>query len=411
MSKKLTEISPDLAIPGFNVKVKNAHSCKVRSQDGRYEFSVEIDESRFYPLAISGNSVSEPWRLRLGSWEASGIEYTTDADDVIIHLAKSLKLMDQLSSEGFSAKIDGRSLVLSHPSKPGYQLHMGLGTRKIVPLKNTSLYTWVDYYGPAYDADSNTKWQLNGIDNSRLIVTNKGLEELAQEIKTRVLSMGEEKNPRITQWVSEEIEKELRTQGFTFIPKPEKAIVEFSHPSGLSGTLSFAPFTADGVFVLNPKYPNLQFPTDIEREKVVLFTLDRRNYREPYTKAFLAKEPQQVIDEIWGFLALRLVYQDVCNAWKSDLIVPRLRHSKMLLVNTELDDKHIILELARENDKLVLRGLGEKLSYPILDTPTVVDTEAITRTIVERAEKYVQEFSQKTGYIHSKVVEVPELDF
>jgi hypothetical protein len=64
-----------------------------------------------------------------------------------------------------------------------------------------------------------------------------------------------------------------------------------------------------------------------------------------------------------------------------------------------------------EKDKLVLRGMGAELFYPILDTTTVVDTEAITRTIVERAEKHVQEFSQKTGYIHSKVVEAPELDF
>jgi hypothetical protein len=411
MSKKLTEISPDLTIPGFDVKVKNPHSCQVRSQDGRYEFSVEINEGRELPLKIYGNIVSKPKGFRLGAWKGC-MEYTTDADDAITQVANLLKLMDKLSSEGFSAKIDDGALVLSHPFKPDYNLRMSLADgRKIVPLKNTSLYTYVEYCGPAYDTKSNTKWQLDGIDNGRLIVTNKGLEELAEELKARVLSLGEEKDPRITQWVSEEIEKELRSQGFTFTPKPEKGIVDFFHPVGLSGSLSFAPFTV-GDLDLNPKYSSLQFPTDIGTEKVVLFTCDRPNYREPYTKGFLDKEPQNVIDEFRRLLALRLAYQDVCKTWKSDLLVPKLRHSKILLVNPELDgNESIILELAREKDKLVLRGMGEELSYPILDTPTVVDTEAITRAIVERAEKHVQEFSQKTGYIFSQVVEVPELDF
>jgi hypothetical protein len=413
MNKKPTEISPDLTIPGFDVTVHNPHSCQVRSQDGRYKFSVKIDESGEYPLIISGNIVSDTWGSRLGSWKASGIEYTTDADDVITQVANSLKLMDQLSSEGFSAKIEKSFLVLSNPAKPGYQLRMSIfDARKIVDLKNTSLYTWVQYYGPAYDAKANTKWQLDDINNERLIVTNKGLEELAEELKARVLSMGEEKDPRITQWVSEEIEKELRSQGFTFASKPEKGIVEFSHPSGLSGSLSFAPFTVGYGFDLNPRYPNTQFPTDIGTKKVVLFTLDRRKYREPYTKGFLAEEPEEVIHEFRRCLAIPLVHQEVGQAWKSDLLVPKLRHSKMLLVNPELDgNESIILELTQEKDKLVLSGMGEELSYPILDTPTVVDTEAITRAIVERAEKHVQEFSQKTGYIFSQVVEVPELDF
>jgi hypothetical protein len=411
MKNEPTKISPDLTIPGFDVTVHNPHSCQVRSQDGRYEFSVEINKSHEFPLKIYGNILSKSWRLRLGTWDVEGIEFITDADDAITQFATLLKLMNKLSSEGFSAKIESGFLVLSNPAKPGYQLHMGLGSRKIVPLKNTSLYTWVEYRGPAYDKKINAKWQLDGINNERLIVTNKGLEELAQELKARVLSLGEEKDPRITQWVSEEIEKELRSQGFTFASKPEKGIVEFSHPSGLSGSLSFAPFTV-GVFDLNPRYPNTQFPTDIGTEKVVLFTLDRRKYREPYTKGFLAEEPEEVIDEFRRCLAIPLVHQEVGQAWKSDLLVPKLIQSKMCLVNTELvGNESIILELTQEKDKLVLRGMGEELSYPILDTPTVVDTEAITRAIVERAEKHVQEFSQKTGYIHSKVVEVPELDF
>jgi hypothetical protein len=253
MSKKLTEISPDLTIPGFDVKVKNPHSCQVRSQDGRYEFSVKINEGRELPLTISGNIVSEPQSFHLGAWKGC-MEYTTNADDAITHVANCLKLMDQLSSEGFSAEIKENWLVLSHPSKPGYHLSMKLADgRKIVPLKNTSLYTLVEYYGPAYGEEAETKWKLNSsIYNWKIIVTNKGLEELAQEIKARILSMGEEKDHRITQWVSEEIEKELNSQGFTFAPKPEKGFVKFSHPSGLSGSLSFAPFTV-GDLDLNPK--------------------------------------------------------------------------------------------------------------------------------------------------------------
>jgi hypothetical protein len=392
MSKKLTEISPDLTIPGFDVKVHSPHSCQVKSKDGWYEFSVEIDESCEYPLTISGNIVSKPWSFRLGAWKG-GSEYTTDADDVITLVANLLKLMDKLSSEGFSAKIKGEWLVLSHPSKPDYKLRMALAdARKIVPLKNTSLYTEVEYCGPAYDEEANRKCKLDwSIENSRLVVTNKDFEELAQELKARVLSLGEGKDPRIAQWVSEEIEKELHLQGFSFSPKSEKGIVDFFHPVGLSGTLSFAPFTVGYKYNFNSKYPNLQFPTDEEKRKVVLFTLVRHKYREPYTKGFLAEEPEEVIHEFRRLLALRLVYQEVSHAWKSDLLVPKLRESRMLLVNPELaGNESIILELTQENSKFVLKGMGEELSYPILDTPTVVDTEAITRAIVERAEEYVQ---------------------
>jgi hypothetical protein len=399
MSKKLTEISPNLTIAGFDVKVHNPHSCQVKSQDGRYEFSVEIDESRELPLRISGNMVRQPSAFCVGAWKCGGIEYTTDADDVIIHLAKSLKLMDKLSSEGFSAKIDDGELLLVHPSKPEHGLLMLLAdARKIVPLKNTSLYTQVKYCGPAYDFYSNRKWQLNGINNSRLIVTNKGLEELAQEIKTRVLSMGEEKNPRITQWVSEEIEKELHSQGFTFAPKPEEGIVKFSHPSGFSGSLAFAPFTV-GRFDFNPKYPNLQFPTDIEGEKAVLFTLDRPNSREPYTKGFLAENAQEVIHEFRRFLALSLVHREVCDAWKSDILVPKLNGNSLQLVNTKIEgDDSIILELTVEKDKLSLNGRGQ--SYEISDDPG-----EIAQTIADLAEKHVQEFIQENG-ITTKIIEI-----
>jgi hypothetical protein len=417
MNKKPTEISPDLTIPGFDVTVHNPHSCQVRSQDGRHQFSVEIDESREYPLIISGNSVSEPWRFRLGAWEWRGLEYTTDADDAITQVANSLKLMDKLSSEGFSAKIDGGALVLSHPSKPDYNLRMSLAdARKIVLLKNTSLYTWVKYCGPAYDSDFNTKSQLDiykwklQLDSYKwkLIVTNKGLEELAQEFKARILSLGE-KDPGIAQWVKGEIESALAPQGFTFTPKPKKGIVEFSHPTGLSGTLSFAPFTV-GRFDFHPKYPNPQFPTDIGTEKVVLFTLDRRNYREPYTKGFLEKNPQEVIHEFRRFLALPLVYQEVCKAWKSDILVPKLNGNSLQLVNTKIEgDDSIVLELTvekeEEKDKLALKNKDKKDYYEISDDPG-----EIAQTIASLAEKHVQEFIQENG-IKLTNTRVVEIDF
>jgi hypothetical protein len=51
----------------------------------------------------------------------------------------------------------------------------------------------------------------------------------------------------------------------------------------------------------------------------------------------------------------------------------KLRHPKMLLVNTELDDKHIILDLAREKDKLGIKGMGEKLSNPLMPRKKISD--------------------------------------
>jgi putative sterol carrier protein len=401
MKKAPTKISPDLTIPGFDVKVKNPHSCQVKSHDGRYQFSAEIEG---YYVTFYGRMFAEPIVRELGTTDYEGTKLTTDADDAITQVAISLKLMKKLSSEGFSAKIKDDWLVLAHPSKPGYSLNITLAdASKSVHLKNTSLYTAVYYCGPAYeDKETETKWKIRNINNFKLVVTNKDFEELAQEIKTRILSLGEEKDPRIAQWVTQEIENTLAPQGFTFSPKPEKAIVEFSHPSGLSGSLSFAPFTVGDNYDINPKFPNLKFPTDIEREKVVLFTCNRPNYREPYTKAFLAKNPQEVIDEFRRFLALPLVYKEVCKAWKSDILVPKLRHSEMLLINTELDGKEaIVLELNLEKDKLVLKGMGKRSSYQMSGTSTVVNTKAITQTIVEMAEKYVQKYVE--------VKRIPEL--
>jgi hypothetical protein len=409
MSKEnLLTISPDLTVPGFTVKVENSHFCKVKSQDGRYEFSFQINESKQH-LKISGNMLSRPHEFWVGTWKWRDTVFNTDADDVILQVANSLKLMDKLSSEGFSAKIKEEWLVLSHPSKPDYELRMSISdARKICSLTNSFLYTGIKYCGPAYDekSNTNTKWKLGGwaIDNFRLIVTNKDFEELAQELKTRVLSLGEEKDPRITQWVSEEIENALTPQGFTFTPKPEDGIVEFLHPTGLSGSLSFALFTA-GPLDLNPKYPNLQFPTDIEKAKVVSFTCYLPSCQEPYLKGWVDK-PDEVINGIRGLLALELVYQNVCKAWKSDILIPKLKGRCLHLVNTKLEgDKAIIFYLTPDDNKLFLKGMGYELFYPILDTPSVVNTKAITQIIVDRADRHVHEFIQEYG-LTSKVIEV-----
>jgi hypothetical protein len=406
MNKKLTEISPDLTIPGFDVKVGNdGLSGEVKSQDGRYEFSVKID-GRF--IRIYSPMFAERLVAYVGPWKACGIQFTTDADDAITQTANSLKLMDKLSSEGFSAKIVGSDLVLSHPSKPDYSLRIAIFLASgIVPLKNSSLYTEVEYCGPAYDEKSNTKWKVYHVNNHRLVSIDKDFDKFCQELKTRVLSLGEEEDPRIAQWVTQEIENTLAPQGFTFSQKPEKAIVEFSHPTGVSGSLSFAPFTAGFNYVLNPKYPNPNFPTVIEREKVVLFTCNRPNSREPYTKAFLAENPQEVIHEFRRFLALPLLHREVCHAWKSDILVPKLNGDSLQLVNTKIEgDDSIILELTVEEDKLSLNGKGNRRkSYKISDDPG-----KIAQTIADLAEKHVQEFIQENG-IKLTNTRVVEIDF
>jgi hypothetical protein len=380
MSKKLNEFSSKLSIPGFDVKVKNKHSCIVKSKDGQHKFSAKIEGNS---IKIVGPMFDEP----LGDVVGPFGQFTQDADDVITYLANSLKLMDQLSSEGFSAKIVEKELVLSHSSKPDYSLRMYLtDARKFTSSPYNSVYTLVRYCGPVYDANN---WYPNwAIDTKKLIVTNKGLEELTRELKDRVLSLGEP-DPRIAQWVTQEIENTLAPQGFTFTPKPKKGIVEFAHPTGISGSLSFAPFAVDLDYDIPPKYPHPHFPTDIEKPKVVLLTLDRPNYRKPYTTEFLARGSQEVIHAIQGFLAIALVHKE-SHAWRSDLLVPKLRYSKLLLVNTERPGNEAILEIEREKDKLVLRGMGEALSYPLSNTPTVVDTKEITQAIVERAERHIQ---------------------
>jgi hypothetical protein len=406
------EITPDLTIPEFEVKVINAHCCQVISKDGRYEFSVEIAGQH---IRISGPMFPKPLESRVGPWIwyvnwEEAYEVITDVDDLIAHVAKSLRLLDKFSSDGFSAKIEGKELVLSHSSKPNYSLHMRL--TNIRKLKSpfsiyTSVYTPVVYCGPAYAEEANTKWNVKRgtISNYRLIASDKDIRELSQELKKRVLGLGEP-DSRIVQWVSQEIEQELVPQGFTFTPKPEKALVEFSHPTGLSGSFSFALFTGGCNFDIHPKFPNQHFPTDIEQEKVVLFTCTSPDIQTPYTKTWLANKPNEAINEIRGVLACALVHQEVCKEWKSDILIPKWNGNRLQLVNTKLEgDNAIILELASDEKRLLLKGMGDELSCPILNTPIVVDAKKITQAIVNQANRHVQEFIQANG-ITTKVIEV-----
>jgi hypothetical protein len=410
MTKKLTEFefSPNLIIPGFDVKVENEHSCHVVSKDGRHRFSAKIEVPY---IKISGPMFAKPLVARVGPWEWV-CRYATDADDVITQVANSLRWMDQLLNEGFSAKIDRHELILSHPSKPDYSLRMCLiDARRLVSSPYTSVYTEIGYCGPEYDVVWSTqrnRLERRDISNLRLIVIDKNFEELAQELKTRVLSLGEP-DPRIAQWVTQEIKSELLPQGFTFTPRLDKGIVEWSHPSGLSGSLSFALFTAGYdyyIYYTNPKYPNPHFPTDIEKDKVVLLTCGCPNIQETYTKAWSANEPQDTINDIRSVLACTLVYQEVCSKWKSDILIPKWNGNSLHLVNTKREgEESIILELTREKNKLSLKGMGDKLSYPISGSLRVVDTKKITRTIVERADRHVQKFI-RDHKITSKVIEV-----
>jgi hypothetical protein len=407
MSNPTKKISPNLAIPGFEVKVENEYSCKVTSKDGRHEFSANIVAGR---IKITGGMFPKPLEGFVGVWRWDN-EYTTDPDDVITHLANLLRLMDKLVSEGFSAKIDKTTLVLSHPSKPDYSLCMWLtDVRRFVSSPATAVYTPIKYCGPAYD-EVWTKWGRKGqtASNIRLAVTNQDFDKLSQEIKTRILNLGE-RDPRITQWVAEELEPKLVPQGFTFTPSPEKGIVEFSHPAGVSGSLSFSLFTVGYHLDTNQKYQSLHFPTDLEKGKAVLFTCYSPNIRNPYTMSWPANAPDKAIRDIQGFTACAIVHQEVCKAWKSDILIPKLKANGLELVNRKLKgNKSIILKLTPEKYRLRLTGIGEDGYYPISNTTTVVDANEITQVIVKRADQYVQEFLQKTGGNRPK--KVVEIDF
>jgi hypothetical protein len=420
MSKYLTEISSELTIPGFDVKVKTERACQVKSKDGRHKFSAKISHGI---IKISGPMFPKPLIEEIGPWEwnNNAYEYATGADDVITQVAKALQWLDVFSKDGFSAKIAENTLILSHSSKPDYSLRIWItDVRKWIGVKNTPVYTLVEYCGPAYDRASNTKWgrEAYEINCYKLVAIDKEFKDLTQELKTRVLNLGEEKDPRIVQWVANEIEKDLQPLGFAFTAQPENALVEFSHPAGLSGSFAFAPFNAGYDFRINQKFPDPHFPADLTAEKVVLFTCKLLNSPATYTKSWLVNRPKDAINNIRGVLALTLVYQEVCKEWKSDILIPKLNGNNLQLVNTKSDYNSTIFELTPDRDTLLLISMDtevleedeepEQLSYPFSNIPTVVDTKEITKVIVDRADKHVQDFIKRKGIklTHTAPIEI-----
>jgi hypothetical protein len=390
--EKPNEISPHLTIPGFRVKVANTNSCQVTSKDGRYKVTAKIAG---HYIKISGNMFPKPLIQYLAL-----SPFTTIADDVITHVANSLRVMDEFTKEGFSAKIVEEKLVLSHPSKPNYSLRMHLTDARRLAF---STYTEIEYCGPAY---APVGWWA--IDNRRFVKIEKDFEELSRQLKARILNLGEP-DPRIAQWVSEEIEKELLPLGFTITSAPKETTVELSHPVGLSGSFSWAIFTVGYKDYPNPKYPNPYFPDDIERKNLVLFNFYLPTIQKPYTKSWLVNEPHEVINDMRRLLALVVIHQEVCNAWKSDILIPKLNGNRLQLVNTRLkESESTILEITPIYDKLLLKTRGEQHTYPIPDTPNAANTKEITQDIVDRADRHVQEFLQKKG--NNRPRKVTEID-
>jgi hypothetical protein len=386
-----------MRLPGFDVEVTvNGLSCKVKSQDGRYWFSAEIDEDSYMHISGDVYGLVKVNDRRTAS-SKDEIEYIHYADDIITQAANCLKLMEKLSSDGFSAKINRSELVLSHSSKPGYSLVLDIEeVRRIDSPLYPSLYAEVKYLGPAYE-DKGEKWKYRGYsrDTKRLVAIDQDLDKFAEGLKARVLSLGDEKH-LIPQW-GQEMQAELQLQGFTSILDPKEGIVKFSHPGGLKGSLALVP---EGFWYdFSQKYRDSDFPNDIIEEKeVLLLTYNFSNDREPKLIEYdnnphkIARAIAELAEKyVQTRRPLRLVYEEISKLWKSDTLVPKLRNFKLLLVNPELDgNDSIILELTQEKDKLVLRSMGEERSYPMANTTTEVDVKAITQDIVALAEKNVQ---------------------
>jgi hypothetical protein len=390
-------ISKNLSIPGFDVRVgNNGLSCQVKSQDGRYTFSAKINEDSFIHIRGDVYGVVKVNNRRTASFKDK-IKYIQYADDLITQAANALKLVDKLSSDGFSAKINRSELVLSHSSKQGYSLVLDIEeVRRIDSPLYPSLYAEVKYLGPAYE-DKGEKWKYRGysLDTSRLVAIDQDLDKFAEGLKARVLSLGDEKH-LIPQW-GQEMQAELQLQGFTSTIDPKEGIVKFSHPGGLSGSLALTPHAY--WYDFSQKYRDSDFPNDIIEEKeVLLLTYSFSNDREPKVIKYdnnpheIARAIAELAEKyVQARRPLRLVYEEISKSWNSDTLVPKLRNFKLLLVNPRLiGNESIILELTREEDKLVLRGMGEERSYPMANTTTEVDVKAITQDIVALAEKYVQ---------------------
>jgi hypothetical protein len=435
MAKKTLyrEISPDLTIPGFDVKVgKSRSTCRVKSKDGRHQFLarvnlVESERNSYYALRIQGPMFPKPlttelYHCGLDLYDGGAQEVAQCADDVITNVANSLRLMDVFSSDGFSAdgfsaRIDGEKMVLSHSSKPDYSLEMSIAKAIRLNGLSRSPYAVVYYSGPEYNPCTPKIICGEYITNLRYVPIPKNVEKFADELKARVLKLGEP-DTRIFQWVGNEIGEALLSYGFTITPRPEKNVVEISHPVGISGSYSISPYTVGEDFDFKLQCPNPHFPADIETSNVVFFTYslpDTQTQEPPVTSEYQITWGSEAIEEIQTILALSLVYQEFRNTFKSNILTPRLKNKGEILqlVNTELEgDESVILTLACEycykKDKyhLVLNGMEKKLTFPFTDTPTVVDTKKVTQDMVELAEEYVRKFRQEKISLLTRVEEI-----
>jgi hypothetical protein len=337
------------------------------------------------------------------------------ADEIITNVANSLRLMDVFSSDGFSARIDGKKLVLSHSSKPDYSLEMFIADARRL-YGSRSPYAVVYYSGPEYNP-CNSQWNIT---NLRYVRIPKNFEKFADGLKARVLKLGEP-DTRIFQWVENAIGDALLSYGFTITPRPEKNVVEISHPVGISGSYSISHYTVGELFDdFSFEWPNPHFPTDIETQKVVFFTYNLPDTQEPPVTTGcpinLAELPS--IYEIQTILALSLVYQEFCNTFKSDILTPGWKKRKnkgmweeeiLQLVNPKLNgNESVILTLRRKycdkqrKNYLVLEGMEQKLTFPFSDTPPFVDTEKVTQAMVKLARKFLQE----KGLLLTRVEEI-----
>jgi hypothetical protein len=210
------------------------------------------------------------------------------------------------------------------------------------------------------------------------------------------------------------MQAELQLQGFTSTLDPKEGLVKFSHPGGLKGSLALEP---DFLWYdFSQKYPDSDFPNDILIEKeVLLLTYNFSNDREPKVIEY-NNNPHKIARAIAKLAekyvhvnrTLPLVYREVCHAWKSDILVPKLNGDSLQLVNMKIEgDDSIVLELTveEEKDKLALKNKDKKDYYEISDDPG-----EIAQTIVDLAEKHVQEFIQANG-IKLTNTRVVEIDF
>jgi hypothetical protein len=265
------------------------------------------------------------------------------------------------------------------------------------------------YCGPAYE-DKGEKWKYRDYswDSSRLVAIDQDLDKFAEGLKARVLSLGDEKHLIPPQW-GQEMQAELQLQGFTSTIEPKEGIVKFSHPGGLKGSLALIPHGS--WYDFSQKCRDSDFPNDILIEKEVLLACNLLNDQKSKFIKY-DNNPHEIARAIAKLAekyvqvnrTLPLVYREVCHAWKSDILVPKLNGDSLQLVNTKLKgDDSIILELTPEKDKLVLKD--KKDYYEISDDP-----REIAQTIADLAEKHVQEFIQANG-IKLTNTRVVEIDF